>query len=154
MALTQVGVLEVGGNNSGREVKAYLASTGLKEGPPWCAAFVHWNYRQCDRVIEPSRSFALAASWHPKSRRIWQRGSWTPDTAKTFTRITRNGDMFSLWYTTLSPPRIGHTGIVYDEDPQYVFTVEGNTSSGGSRDGDGVYLRKRLKKSLYCLSRW
>ena len=49
---------------------------------------------------------------------------------------------------------IGHTGLVYDEDEAFIYTIEGNTGSGGSRDGDGVYRRKRLKKSVHCVSRW
>ena len=154
MAATQVGVLEVGRNNYGPQVRDYLASTGFKEGAPWCAAFIHWTYRGCDRIIEPSKSFALAAKWHPKARRVWERKAWTPDTADTWSRVSANGDHFALWYNSLNPPRIGHTGLVYDEDEAFIYTIEGNTGSGGSRDGDGVYRRKRLKKSVHCVSRW
>jgi hypothetical protein len=42
-----------------------------------------------------------------------------------------------------------HTGIVYDFDDTYVYTVEGNTNTNGSAEGDGVYLKKRLRRSPY-----
>ena len=154
MAATQVGTMESGRNNYGPEVRDYLASCGFKEGAPWCAAFVHWTYRQCDRVIEPHTSYALAANWHPKARRIWSKSGWVPDTAKTFHRVSENGDHFALWYTNLKPARIGHTGLIYDEDEKYLYTIEGNTGPEGGRDGDGVYRKKRLKRGVYCVSRW
>jgi hypothetical protein len=34
-----IGVKEVGGNNRGPEVEAWLARVGLPPGNPWCMAF-------------------------------------------------------------------------------------------------------------------
>lgn len=93
----------------------------------------------------------MALRWHVKDHRIWERGAWEPDTG-SFHRISRDGDVGALYYSNLG--RIGHTFMIRGEDKDYFLSVEGNTSSGGSRDGDGVYLRKRLKKSVYCVSRW
>jgi len=148
--MEQVGVVEVGGNNRGPEVKAYLASVNLPEGNPWCAAYVHWCYRQCGTVLEPARSYAMALKFHEKPKRVWERKGWThePD---DFKRISEDGDHFALWYESLG--RIGHTGLIYGEDEKWVWTLEGNTSPEGSRDGGGAYLRKRLKRTLYCISR-
>jgi hypothetical protein len=42
-----------------------------------------------------------------------------------------------------------HTGLVYDYDDTYVYTVEGNTNDDGSAEGDGVYLKKRERRSSY-----
>lgn len=42
-----------------------------------------------------------------------------------------------------------HTGIVYAYDATYVYTVEGNTNVTGAVEGDGVYLKKRLRKDTY-----
>lgn len=147
--LSQVGVMESGGNNKGERIKEYLSSVGLPEGYPWCSAIVHWSYRRCGDVKEPARRFAMALEWHPENRRIWEKGTWARDDDA---RISRDSDHFALYYGNLG--RIGHTGLIYGEDEDYVLTIEGNTSGGGSRDGDGVYLRKRLKSSLHCVSRW
>ncbi|MFI9205300.1 CHAP domain-containing protein [Streptomyces sp. NPDC053048] len=42
-----------------------------------------------------------------------------------------------------------HTGLVYAYDDDFVYTVEGNTNAGGSAEGDGVYLKKRERRSSY-----
>lgn len=152
VAMSQVGVMERGGNNRGDEIREYLASVGLPEGHPWCAAFIHWCYRECGEVIEPARRYAMALEWHRKERRVWERGGWAPDTARVFRRISEDGDHFALWYDNLG--RIGHTGLIIGESEKYIDTVEGNTSPGGSREGDGVYLRRRLKRTIHCISRW
>ncbi len=150
VALEQVGVEEIGGNNRGPEIKQYLASVNLAEGSPWCAAYVHWCYRECGVVLEPARSYAMALKFHEKPKRVWERKGWTYEPGD-FKRVSEDGDHFALWYDNLG--RIGHTGLIYGEDEKWALTVEGNTSPEGSRDGGGVYLRKRLKRTLYCISR-
>lgn len=149
VALSQAGVVEQGGNNRGAEVKQYLASVGLPEGHAWCAAFVHWCYRECGTVIEPKRKFAMALEWHKQPQRVWGKGAWQRDADD---RISEDGDHFALWSGHLG--RIGHTGLIRGEDDDYILTIEGNTSSGGSREGDGCYLRRRLKRTIHCISRW
>lgn len=42
-----------------------------------------------------------------------------------------------------------HTGIVYNYDNDYIYTVEGNTNTSGSPQGDGVYLQKRARREDY-----
>lgn len=54
IALTQVGVMEVG-NNKG-EVAKYLASVGLSEGYPYCAAGVYWSFREASKKLNLSNS--------------------------------------------------------------------------------------------------
>lgn len=155
VASWQVGVMEQGGNNSGTQVEAFLASVHLPKGYPWCAAFPHWCYRQCGIVLEPARSFAAAAAWHPKNKRIWEKNvgrGWEREVDEDFYRVSENGDLFALWYNSLG--RIGHTGLIYGEDNDYFYTLEGNTNDGGDRDGDGVFKRKRLRRTIYCISRW
>ena len=66
--------------------------------------------------------------------------------------ISEDGDCFTLYYQKLG--RVGHVGLVAGEDEEYLTTIEGNTSDGGSRDGDGVYRRKRKKSSIWTINRW
>lgn len=145
-----MGVQERTGNNDGAEVEAYLRSTMLGPGYAWCAAFVHWAFRQCGAVHQPAREFAAAARWG-RSNVIWRRKGWQYDHNKD-KRISEDGDLFMLYYPKLG--RIGHVGIITGEDDDYVMTVEGNTGPGGEREGQGVYRRKRLKRSLHSISRW
>lgn len=148
----EVGVVEKTGRNDGVRVEEFLASTGLGKGNPWCAAFPHWAYRQCGVVLMPKQEFARAAKWHDKGRRVWEKKGWTPDTARSFRPVSEPGDHLALYYQNLG--RIGHTAVILREDEKYFYTVEGNTNSEGSREGNGVFLRKRLKKGVYCVSRW
>ena len=141
--------MESTGHNDGPKVKEYLSSVKLGEGFPWCSAFVHWNFRECGYVVEPAREFAAAARWD--ERPVWRPSGWSPQT-DPYTPISEDGDLFTLWYNNLG--RIGHVGIIIDEDRDYITTVEGNTGSGGEREGQGVFRRKRLKKSLHSVCRW
>lgn len=42
-----------------------------------------------------------------------------------------------------------HTGIVTAFDETYIYTVEGNTNTNGSREGDGVYEKTRRRRDDY-----
>ncbi|MFD5308323.1 CHAP domain-containing protein [Streptomyces ardesiacus] len=42
-----------------------------------------------------------------------------------------------------------HTGIVYKYDETYAYTIEGNTNTSGSAEGDGVYRRSRIRRDSY-----
>lgn len=153
-AIGEVGAKEVG-TNSGRRVKGYLASCGLEEGAPWCACFMHWCFRESDKIIEPHKDFALAAKWATKGE-VFRKGQedmyWSGELGHPFQRISMNGDTFTLFYSSLR--RIGHVGMVIGEDEDYLTTIEGNTNSGGDREGEGVFKRKRLKSTIHTINRW
>ena len=51
IALGDVGVAEVGGNNRGPRVDQFLASTGLSPGYPWCTAAVYFWFREASRRL-------------------------------------------------------------------------------------------------------
>lgn len=153
-AAAEVGVREQG-KNDGKQVRAYLASTKLGAGYPWCAAYVHWVHRQCGIVLKPEREFAAAARF-AREREVFRHGQLHmyegDDLGHPHTRISQDGDCFTLYYPKLG--RVGHVGLVVGEDEDYIITVEGNTSSGGSREGDGVYRRRRLKEAVWTINRW
>ena len=146
--MAEVGTMEVG-DNDGEKVRQYLGSVNLTHGFPWCAAFVYWCHKECDIAPLPARPFAAAAKWDEKP--VWRPEGWSPQ-ADPYTPISEDGDVGTLWYNNLG--RIGHCFIIVDEDKDYVTTVEGNTGSGGEREGSGVFKRKRLKKSLHSVARW
>lgn len=149
--LSQVGVREETGHNDGIQVQLFLGSVKLSGDYPWCAALPYWSYKQCGCAPEPAREYAAAARWHRTSQRIWERKGWTPDTADVFRRISIDGDHGALYYANLG--RIGHEFMITGEDEDYFNTVEGNTDGSGTREGDGVYIRRRLKKTVHCISR-
>lgn len=139
----EIGVRELTGRNDGVRVEQYLATTGIDKGNPWCAAFVSWTFIQADVMAITS---AWSPSWFPPSKTIYTKGKHS-DTAP------RQADVFGIYFPDKG--RIAHVGFV-DSWPagDYLLTVEGNTNNAGSREGDGVYRKRRLKANIYKVSRW
>ncbi len=137
---SQVGVREVGESNRGLQVEQYLQSVGLGSGYPWCGAFVSWCYQNAGIDAPISGwvpSFAL------KKNRIYERG-------KFLKQKPQIGDVFMIWYTKLKRP--AHIGFVDRWGEKWITTVEGNTNLNGSREGDGVYRKRRLKTQIWAVS--
>ena len=141
-----MGTPEVGKNNHGPGPKKYLAACGLPEGYPYCACFAKYGYA---KVGNPTKgATAWSPSWFPNSKVIWRagKGTATPQPA----------DVFGLYYSKLG--RIGHVGIIERwQDPRgddWAYTIEGNTNGEGSREGDGVHRRRRLKRQIHVVANW
>lgn len=146
VAASQVGVMELTGNNDGVEVERYLASVGLGKGYAWCAAFVSWIYQECDANIVKS---AWSPSFFPISKIVYKRGNKN-------NQQPIPSDVFGLYFQNRG--RIAHVGIIEKWSDKYAITIEGNTSNANSgettREGDGVYRKRRLKRTIYAVSRW
>lgn len=142
----ELGVREATGKNDGERVEAYLRYVGLKKGQPWCAAFVCWSLGKAN--IDNPRS-----GWSPtvmaRAPVVWkkQRGL-VPDKRE---RILP-GDVFGVYFPDKG--RIAHVGFIDEWVEPWAVTVEGNTNVGGSREGDGVYRRRRLCASLHSIVRY
>jgi hypothetical protein len=90
---------------------------------------------------------AQAAALFPRQRIIWKRGQPINNQS-----ITLPGDLAGFYYP--EHHRIAHVGFVDSFSSKYIYTVEGNTNTNGSREGDGVYRKKRLIRQVYCVGRW
>lgn len=147
----ETGVREQSGKNDGERVETYLAYVGLKKGNPWCAAFVCWSLGQAG--IRNPRS-GWSPDLFPLGKVCWQRsGSLRlKRVPEQQARQPRRGDVFGIYFP--EKRRIAHVGFVDAWDGKYVITVEGNTNEAGSREGDGVYRKRRLIKSVYQVARW
>lgn len=140
----EIGVRELTGNNDGKKVEEYLHSVGHKKGAPWCAAFVSWVFQKANVSAVKS---AWSPSWFPAQNTVYTRGS-------NNNSIPQSADVFGIWFQNLK--RIAHVGFVDDwqVNTSFLITVEGNTNDAGSREGDGVYRKRRLKNQVYKISRW
>jgi hypothetical protein len=157
----EVGTQEIGGNNRGPGPKKYLEACGLGEGFAYCACFVKWCLLQ---VGITTQGTAWSPSWATGPEVYYRRtksqsppsGGQGGSSGGQGGRGVLAGDVFSLYYTNLK--RVGHVGFVHEwNDPRaddWVLTVEGNTNGEGSREGDGVHRRRRLKRSIFTLSRY
>ena len=139
---SQLGVREATGKNDGKAVESYLKVTGNTKGAPWCAAFVSWCHLQAEIK-------APLSAWSPdwfKSNIVYRR-----DWRKQYPEA-EPGMVFGIWFQNLG--RVAHVGFIDGEDANSYTTIEGNTNEAGSREGDGVYRKKRLKSSIYIISKY
>ena len=139
VAYTQLGVHEVGGKNRGPRVDEYLRSVGLEPDPaknpnapengyPWCAAGACWSVRQAGWSLKQSASVA----------NLWELNQdlsvLEPEPSDIYIHLNEDGT--------------GHCGIVDSVDDTHVHGIEFNTNAAGSREGDRVAFKDRLR--VYC----
>lgn len=141
---SQLHVRELTGKNDGVDVEKYLRYTGLGKGYAWCAAFVCWTLGEAN-VSNPKN--AWSPSLVPISKLVYENKS------KVYNGTPQRGDVFGIYYANLK--RVGHVGFIDSwSDGDYAITVEGNTNGAGSREGDGVYKKRRLKTQIYRVANW
>lgn len=142
VAAKEVGVMEQPlGSNRGPRVDEYLRSVGLdptKGSWPWCAAFCYWCFRTAlsdiyvplDPKIEiPPRTAGVIDHWS-KTRGYKYGPNTNPIPVGAFFLIDEGHGL-------------GHMGIVEVVNKDVLTTIEGNTNEDGSRNGVGVFRRKR-----------
>lgn len=140
---SEIGVREATGRNDGQRVEMYLASCKLPAGNPWCAAFVTWVFKEAKVKAMVS---AWSPAWFPETKVIYTRGS-------SHNKVPQQADVFGIWFANRK--RIAHVGFIDDwQSGAVAITVEGNTNEAGSREGDGVYRKRRLKSQIYKVSRF
>jgi hypothetical protein len=127
-----LGVKEATGKNDGPEVEAFLESVGLSKGDPWCASFLYYVFSKSSTAVVPR------SGWSP---------SWVSGGKRPVAGVVPVAGVFGIWFESLR--RVAHVGLIEKNEGQWVFTIEGNTSPEGSRDGNGCYRRRRLVKQIY-----
>lgn len=117
--------------NWNNQQKFSPAVPGLEwsQGQAWCHVFVSWGADELNArdTIPITASCAAGVAWWKKRNR------WTD-------------------YPVLGAPfymgSVGqdHVGVVYRYDADSIWTIEGNTNTNGSYQGDGVYHRVRPRR--------
>ena len=142
IARWMVGVVESGGENRGADVSAIQRMTWLPPGPwPWCAAFVCWCY------AASSLGFRCHGS-RPDTPRAFGFEEWGRERAQVIANpsAVMVGDIVMFQFS--------HVGIVSAVYAGGRFSsIEGNTNSVGSREGDGVFIRDRALACVRSLVR-
>lgn len=120
----------------GRDLVKWVGSP-YANGVAWCDMFVDWCFIKAFGISEAKK---LLGGW----------SAYTPTSAQYYKNM-------GCWYT--SNPKIGdqiffknsngvicHTGLVYNVDTSYIYTIEGNTSgsNGVVANGGGVFKKKYL----------
>lgn len=145
MAVSQLGVMEdPPGSNAGPQVNAYLKSVGLGGGYFWCMAFVYWCFNEAAKQAGKPNPFPKTAgcidAWNKVRAKSPQR-LITRAQAMADPSLVKPGQVFILDYGK----GMGHTGFVRQSFGGPLLTIEGNSNSGGSRNGLGVFELNRRK---------
>ncbi|WP_443945094.1 peptidoglycan-binding protein [Pedobacter sp. AW1-32] len=134
IAAKEIGVREKTGNNDGIAVEQYLRYVKLGKGYAWCAAFISWIFGQAG-YAEPRTAWSPAL--FPNSR---------------LSKTVSTGQVYGIYFSSYG--RIAHCGLVEKKDGDYIIGIEGNTSVSGSREGDGVYRKRRHIKTIKSFASW
>ncbi|MER5653420.1 CHAP domain-containing protein [Streptomyces sp. NPDC002131] len=136
VAKSEVGYHEgYSGGHWNNKQKFSPAVPGLEwsQNQAWCATFCTWAFQEAGMPKDSypvTASCALGVAWWKKANRF---SEYPAIGAQVF----------------FGPGGGSHTGLVYAYDTTYIYTVEGNTNSSGSAEGDGVYLKKRARQDAY-----
>jgi hypothetical protein len=137
----EIGIKEVR-ENAGPRVDAYNRYTGVKDAP-WCASFA---------------SFCFYKAGFQQPRTAWSPALFPRERCVEFTPLRLGnsglaaGRVMGIYYP--SKGRIAHCGIVTGIDGDWVFSVEGNTNDDGGNEGDGVYAKKRHRRTIAKYADW
>jgi hypothetical protein len=118
IAKGQVGYHEGRSNGHWNNIQKYaqqVPGLGWNNGGPWCATFVSWCAMKADLgdYYPRTATVSVAMAWFKQSH---QWSEYPAVGAQVIYGV--NGD--------------SHTGLVYDYDSTYIYTVEGNTNTNGS----------------------
>lgn len=137
-------------NNSGARVREYQAATTLGGTHwPWCAAYLSWclkqTEKQADIKIPWSHSASCDVLWADAKSRGLIRA--TPQVGDIFLVKAKVGAGYSKSDAI-------HTGVVTEVEGDWFWTMEGNTNSGGGREGVAVMSHRRPISSRFVFIRW
>lgn len=117
---------------------------GKKNGYPWCDVFADWCFvtafgvdKAREMLNQPSKSLGAGCGYSAK---------YYKNKGRFYTKNPKIGDQIFFWNSNKT--EVAHTGLVYNVDSTYVYTVEGNTSaSSGVVDNGGAVEKKKYKLS-------
>lgn len=138
------GVHEIGKTNTGYWIDRFLRAGHGCSGDAWCCGFVQFAYEQASTALGLPDLMPC-------------------DTVGTqeLARWIKHQNVFILSINEIKPGDVvvwtngrgslkGHTGIVANIDAKYIYTIEGNTSTGNKFDRDGGYVaEKKYLKSEF-----
>lgn len=137
-----LGTREATGKNDGPVVEKFTREACNMGRVAWCAAFVAYGLKV--NGIEIPECACWSPCMVPENKIVWRRG----DEGRL-----QEGLIFGLYFK--SKGRVAHVGAVLEDfGDGWVKTIEGNTDSAGSREGNGVFIRLRHKSQIYVAANW
>ena len=141
IAATQIGVREQPvGSNRGPEVDQYIRSVGLDptaDSYPWCVCFLHWVFGEATKLKKLTNPLPGTAGVHV----LWDKGKVQADAVVRLGQASSSTVKPGMIFTIDTGGGHGHAGLVIDVKSNSIVTIEGNTNTGGSPEGFGVFRR-------------
>ncbi|MBR5774583.1 MAG: discoidin domain-containing protein, partial [Clostridia bacterium] len=159
VALSQMGYQEgssssnlSGMNGGSSNYTEFMTHVYANQSLEWCAAFCSWSLYQAQATNHTGYNYYYRANqgksgyhWCEISCPYWKQalqfdGLYKNSAYKGGSYIPKTGDL--IFFT--SGTTVGHIGLVVYSDGTYVYTIEGNTSSGTGveSNGGGAYFKK------------
>lgn len=117
--------------NDGPEIREWLRRARVTKPAAWCAAFASCMVDDACKATGVANRLGVTAGARRLIRKAKEIGAWSVDPV--------TGGVFGIGH----PNGLGHVGIVVEIGPTSLVTIEGNTNSEGSREGDCVRIRTR-----------
>jgi hypothetical protein len=137
-------------HNAGRAIKKFWPATSYPEGyslrAPYCAAAMAYWVQQWLKDPDVAQAFgktpAQLETWRCKSAAAFAWLDWAkrrnlPILSNASTTVLRTADIMVF--------SMSHIGLVVTDKGSQVTTIEANTGSSGSREGDGIYQKVRQR---------
>lgn len=137
-------VRETGGKNRSTYIDTFNKSVGAPVGSPWCASFVSWCFSQASsdgiKFLKTAGSQTIRR-WAQDRERFFTDPDRLIECKGALGGWTQEGGIHGHVFFVARRLTVSSGSVVG------VSTIEGNTSSAASRDGDGVYalIRKGVK---------
>lgn len=139
LAQKEVGVEEIDNTNRGPRVNEYKAATWLPadQAWPWCAAFIDW-------IVMKAMEGGKYTFKRPRTAGAWDLENWSlKQDDSTQTKRSPGEDIKAGDIVIFKFSHVGFAVADADRDTDTVKTIEGNTDAAGSREGGGVFLKRR-----------
>lgn len=138
LAALQVAISQIGqkedplGSNWGHPVQDYLLRAGCRNPAPWCMGFMYYCFDEAAQKISRTTPLYKTVGVLDQYNHRRQFVVMTPQPGDIFIMDLGKGT--------------GHTGIIESIDPDgTLHTIEGNTNSGGSREG--IEVERKIRKN-------
>ncbi|MGB0922183.1 MAG: peptidoglycan-binding domain-containing protein [Alphaproteobacteria bacterium] len=133
---------EIGGENSGPWVRLYMNG---KDGRDWlwCAGFVCLLVKQAAAEMERAMPFPRSVSCDVLAMQARHRGAFVKEADVRSAAERKKLAPGTIFLSRKTANDWVHTGIVVEASADRFTTIEGNTNSGGGRNGYEVCLQRR-----------
>lgn len=144
-AESKIGIREKGGNNKGPDLAPFFAADSYKPNPSddgyaWCAAFVCWAVKT---AMDATGTKETPGFQRPTTPGAWAFEKWSlAQDATTQTKKKPRGDIQRGDIIVFTFSHIG-IAVGHPDKNGHFYTVEGNTDEAGSREGGGVFRKRR-----------